>query len=136
VHGAWTIAARHAGVVAALALLTPVFVADLERQEDRAEEAILATILDSPVAPTTKLELSLALAERLNAFEGEVPDLAPAFAETEPSAEDAAAFAGLRGSVDEQLDRAAKAAFVRSFLIAAVLSLGALLPLLLMRRRP
>jgi len=28
-HGGWTIAARHAGVVAGLAILTPIFTADL-----------------------------------------------------------------------------------------------------------
>ena len=36
VHGGWTIAARHAGVVVGLLLLTPIFTADLERNEDDA----------------------------------------------------------------------------------------------------
>ena len=39
VQGAWSIAARHAGVVVGLLLLTPLLVADLNTQSDRAQEA-------------------------------------------------------------------------------------------------
>jgi MFS family permease len=134
-HGGWTIAARHAGVVAALALLTPIFTADLERQEDRAAESVLALLLDSPLGVTTKVDLGLELAELLGTAEGEVPEVAPAFAEAQPTPEERPTFAGLEARVEDELDRAATTAFERSFLIAAALSLGALLPLLLTRRR-
>ena len=133
-HGAYTITARHVGVVAALALLTPIFVSDLERQERKAEEAIIAEILDSPIDPGTKLDLGIELAGLLDRADGEVPDTEPAFAAATPSGEDVAAYAALREDVDDELDRAAKAAFTRSFLIAALLSLGALA--VLVRSRP
>ncbi len=134
-HGGWTIAARHAGVVAALALLTPIFTADLEREEDRAAEAVLATLLDSDLAAATKLDLGLELATLLDTAEGEVPEVAPAFAEAEPAPGEQPTLDRLEAQVGDELDRAATSAFERSFLIAAVLSLGALLPALLARRR-
>ena len=134
-HGGWTIAARHAGVVVALALLTPIFTADLERQEDRAAESVLALLLDSPLGATTKLDLGLELAELLDTAEGEVPEVAPAFAEAEPAPGEEPTFARLEARVEYELDRAATTAFERSFLIAAALSLGALLPLLLTARK-
>jgi hypothetical protein len=134
-HGGWTIAARHAGVVVALALLTPIFTADLERQEDRAAEAVLATLLDSELAPATKVGLGLELAALLDRAEGEVPEVAPAFAEVQASAEERPTLDRLEAQVGVELDRAATTAFERSFLIAAALSLCALLPALLARRR-
>jgi len=134
-HGGWTIAARHAGVVAALALLTPIFTADLERQEDRAAESVLALLLDSPLQVTTKLDLGLELAQLLDRAEGEVPEVAPAFAEAQPGPGEEATLDRLEARVEEELDRAAMTAFERSFLIAAALSLRAHLPLLLAPRR-
>ncbi|HEX8119907.1 MAG TPA: MFS transporter [Solirubrobacteraceae bacterium] len=128
-HGGWTIAARHAGVVAALALLTPIFTADLEDQTDRAQEIVLARILDSPIDPATKLDLGLGLASKLRATEGEVPDVAPAFAEVAPENADRPAFDGLQDTVTDDLDRAAAASFERSFLVAALLAALAAVPL-------
>jgi hypothetical protein len=135
-HGGWTLAARHAGVVAALALLTPLFTADLERTETRTQEAVLAHILDSPIEPTTKLSLGLELTGLLDASLGEVPDPGPAFDAARPSPEEAVDYAALRRDVDEELDRAATSAFERSFLVAAVLALLALVPLMLPRAEP
>lgn len=134
-HGSWTLATRHAGVVAALALLTPIFTSDLERQEDRAAESVLALLLDSDLSPATKLDLGLELVELVDAAGGEVPEVAPAFAEADPAPQERATFTRLEAEVGEQLDRAAMAAFERSFLIGGALSLGALLPLLAHRRR-
>ena len=128
-HGGWTIAARHAGVVAALAILTPIFTADLDDQTDRAQEIVLARILDSPIAPDTKLDLGLGLASELRATEGEVPDIEPAFAEAAPENEDRPAYDDLRTDVTDELDRAAAAAFERSFLVAALLAALAVVPL-------
>ena len=51
VHGGWTIAARHAGVVVGLLLLTPVFTSALDRNEDRALRAGAAAVLDSRIPP-------------------------------------------------------------------------------------
>ena len=133
-HGGWTIAARHAGVVAALAVLTPIFTADLDDQTNRAQEIVLARILDSPIDPATKLDLGLELAEELRASEGAVPNVGPAFAEAAPDTADRRTFEGLRAEVADDLDRAATAAFEDSFLIAALLAGLAVVPLLVGRR--
>ena len=130
VHGGWTLAARHAGVVAALALLTPMFNADLEEQEQRATESVLARLLDSGLDPTTKLDVGLRLADELDSATNEVPEVGPAFAEVQPAPGEAARLERLRDDVAEELDRAATSAFERSFLVAALLSALALVPLL------
>jgi MFS family permease len=135
-HGGWTLTARHAGVVAALALLTPMFNADLEEQELRATESVLARLLDSGLAPTTKLDVGLRLADELDSATNEVPDVGPAFAAAQPSPGEAARLRRLEGEVGEELDRAATTAFERSFLVAALLSALALVPLLWPRSRP
>src|SRR5204863_3338933 len=65
-HGGWTIAARHAGVVAGLAILTPVFTADLRHAETPAKEAIASLVLDAPLPASTKLHLADGLGRQLN----------------------------------------------------------------------
>ena len=49
-HGGWTIAARHAGVVVGLAILTPVFTGDIRAAQPPAEEAIASVVLDAPLS--------------------------------------------------------------------------------------
>ena len=58
VHGGWTIAARHAGVVVGLLLLTPIFTAGLERNEDDALAAGTSAVLDSRIPPLEKLSVA------------------------------------------------------------------------------
>ena len=65
VHGGWTIAARHAGVVVGLAILTPIFTADLQHAETPAKEAIASLVLDAPLPASTKLDLAERLGRRL-----------------------------------------------------------------------
>ena len=50
IHGGWTIAARHLGVVLGLILLVPVFQADLEHERDQALQSGAAIVLDSNLA--------------------------------------------------------------------------------------
>ena len=78
-HGGWTIASRHAGVVVGLAILTPIFTADLRHAETPAKEAIASLVLDAPLPASTKLDLAEQLGSRLVAERGRVPDLRPAF---------------------------------------------------------
>ena len=78
-HGGWTIAARHAGVVVGLAILTPIFTADLRHAETPAKEAIASLVLDAPLPASTKLDLADGLGRQLVAERGRVPDLRPAF---------------------------------------------------------
>jgi predicted MFS family arabinose efflux permease len=129
--GAFTIAARHAGVVLGLLLLTPVLVSDLDRQREAAEQAGTARLLDAQLAPTTKLELARALGERLDRTQGRIPDLRPAFHSLDPPAHERPALARLEDALDDELTRAVTSSFSRSFLLAAALALAALAPIVL-----
>ena len=132
-----TILARHAGVVAGLLLLTPVFTADLEAQQEPTEMAGLSELLDAPLPLTVKVRLATALADAVESADGRIPDLDPAFARAEAGPERAAALRELRAEIDEQLDRAGTEAFSRSFLVAAAFALLALVPIAVLGvRRP
>ena len=135
VHGGWTIGARHAGVVLGLALLTPVFTADLRAAQVPAQQAITSLVLDAPLTGAQKVALAKGLGTQLATERGRVPDLHPAFARLSLAASERPAADKLEGDLDSQLERAANRAFRNSFLIAAALALAALLPLVTLRRR-
>lgn len=134
-HGGWTISARHAGVVLGLAILTPVFTADLRDAQVPAQEAITALVLDAPLPTQDKIALARALGDQLTAERGRVPDLHPAFATLRLAPQERATAAQLERNLDDQLERAATHAFEDSFLIAAGLALIAMVPLIPLRRR-
>ena len=127
-HGGWTIAARHAGVVLGLAILTPIFTADLRHAETPAKEAVAGLVLDAPLPVATKLELAGSLSRRLLAERGRVPDLQPAFASLRLAPGEVAPAATLEADLEDQLRRAATRAFRTAFLVAALLGLLALVP--------
>ncbi|HET7515415.1 MAG TPA: MFS transporter, partial [Gaiella sp.] len=130
VHGGWTIAARHAGVVLGLLLLTPVFTTALDHNENRALRAGAAAVLDSSIPPLEKLAVAQDVLAIVRASDREVPDVRGAFADRPETPE----YRGLEDELVSQLDRAVTAAFSRPFLLAAVLSLAALVPIVLSRR--
>ena len=134
IHGGWTIAARHAGVVIGLLLLTPVFTADLREERRDAIDAGTAAVLDARVEPLLKVELAKRIADRLEQERGRVPVLDPAFQPLPEDPEERASVVQLRSDLQDQLDRAATQAFSASFLIAAALALIALLPIAIGRR--
>ena len=134
-HGGWTIAARHAGVVVGLAILTPIFTADLRHAETPAKEAIASLVLDAPLPASTKLDLAAQLGRRLVADRGRVPDLRPAFKNLRVPARQAPAAAALERGLEDQLKRAATGAFRTAFLVAAGLALLALGPALALSDR-
>ena len=134
-HGGWTIAARHAGVVVGLAILTPIFTADLRHAETPAKEAIASLVLDAPLPASTKLDLAEQLGSRLVAERGRVPDLRPAFKSLRVPATQAPAAAALERGLEDQLKRAATSAFRTAFLVAAGLALLALGPALALSDR-
>lgn len=136
IHGGWTIAARHAGVVAGLLVLTPIFTADLESERADAEQAGTAVLLDSRIDPSDKLALAERIGDRLAAEGDKVPVLDPAFEPFPADAEERAHVIELRSALQDQLDRAATHAFSRSFLLAAAFALAALIPIALARERP
>jgi MFS family permease len=134
VHGGWTIAARHAGVVLGLVLLAPVLTTALEEARDEAIRAGAAVVLDSEIPPLDKLGVAqdvLDEVDRANEL-GELPDVELAF----DGRPDDDVWVALVDGLQEQLDRAVTSAFSGPFLLAAGLTLCALVPVALMRRRP
>jgi hypothetical protein len=134
-HGGWTIAARHAGVVVGLAILTPIFTADLRSAETPAKEAVASLVLDARLPASTKLDLAERLGHRLVAQRGRVPDVRPAFSTLRVPATQARTLAVLEVALEDQLKRAATNAFSTAFLVAAGLALLALVPALALRDR-
>jgi MFS family permease len=133
VHGGWTLSARHAGVVLGLLLLAPVLTSALEENRDEAIRAGAAVVLDGDIPPLDKLGVAqdvLAEVDRANEV-GELPDVERAF-EGRPDDDE---WSALVSGLQDQLDRAVTSAFSGPFLLAAVLTLCALVPLALMRRR-
>jgi len=121
---AWTIAARHAGIVAGLLALTPIFTTDLDAARAPAERAGLAHVLDAPLSLGTKIELARRLNDEIRAAGGrQLPDVEAAFGGLDVEAGEGPAAAALHDELEEELDRAATDAFSRSFLAAALLAL-------------
>lgn len=128
-HAAWTISARHLGVVAGLVVITPVFTADLLAAEEPAVEAVAARVLDAPLNPDDKVEVARSLGAHLTDQRGQVPELEGAFAQVEVAEEDRPALERLRAGLEDELDRAVSHAFRDSYLLGAGLALLALLSL-------
>jgi hypothetical protein len=131
VHGGWTIAARHAGVVLGLLLLTPIFTADLQRNENDVLAAGTSAVLDSRIAPLDKIGVARDILVAVDEAEQEarIPDVGEVLGERGDPA-----YSQLVSILQDQLDRAATNAFSRSFLAAALLGIAALVPILLDRR--
>ncbi len=130
VHGGWTIAARHAGVVLGLLLLTPIFTNALDRNQDEALRAGAAAVLDSSLPPGDKLGVAQDVLAVVHSSHREVPDVSSAFEDRPDTGE----YRALRDTLVDELDRAITAAFSRPFLLAAVLALAALVPIVVGRR--
>jgi MFS family permease len=130
-HGGWTIASRHAGVVLGLLLLTPLFTAALDRNQDEALAAGTAAVLDSAVPPLDKLRVAQDVLTEVDRAHGRMPDVSPAF-----EGHDEPAYRALEAALVDQLDRAATNAFSSSFLLGAALALAALVPLAFALGRP
>ncbi len=121
---AWTVAARHAGIVVGLLLLTPIFTADLEAVRAPTERAGLAHVLDAPLSLEAKIALARRLNAQISAADGEqLPDIEGAFRGLDVDADERPALAALRDDLEQELDRGATQAFRRSFLAAALLAL-------------
>lgn len=131
VHGGWTIAARHAGVVLGLVLLTPIFTGDLDKNEEAALSAGTSAVLDSKVSALDKIGVARDVLVAVDEArpEARIPDVKKVVGHRdEPDYRD------LGDELQDQLDRAVTNAFSNSFLVAALLGLLALIPILLGRR--
>ena len=130
VHGGWTIASRHAGVVLGLLLLTPVFTSSLDTYRHKALEAGAAAVLDSRISPTAKITLAQDVLSEVSAAEGELPDISLAFVDRPQTDE----YQSLEQTLVEQLERGITAAFRPAFGLAALLALSVLIPIAVGRR--
>jgi MFS family permease len=129
-----TIAARHAGIVLGLLLLTPVLVGDLARERHSAELAATARLLDAQVSTTTKVELARKLSAQMEGTRGRIPEFAPAFRSVDSKPGERPALVQLQTSFENLLDRAVTSSFSRAFLLAAAFALCALASLAVRRR--
>lgn len=134
VHGGWTIAARHAGVVVGLLILTPIFTSQLEEQQTAALDAGTAIVLDAPVDLTQKIDLGTRIADEVDLQGQRIPDIGPAFDPLPTDPETRSTYQTIRSDIEDQLDRAATHAFSSSFLISALFALLALIPISMTRR--
>lgn len=128
-RAAATIAARHAGIVIGILILAPLLSAQLTAKQTAATDAATAALLDAPLDAGTKVSLATALGDRIEAADGRLPDIAPAFDSVTPPAGDEPAYAQLEADIDDQLERAATSAFSWPFLAAALLAALALVPI-------
>lgn len=133
-RAAETIAARHAGIVVGIVLLAPLLSWQLETQRERAQESATALILDSSLPAETKLALGTAIAERIKAADGRLPDIGPAFEVVAvPDGTSAADYDELRDEIQDQAERGATNAFSLPFLGAAAFALLSLVPIARLR---
>ncbi|HEX2504650.1 MAG TPA: MFS transporter [Gaiellaceae bacterium] len=77
--GAWTVVARHAGLVVALVVVTPVLVSSLTDLKTDAEAVGGDLVLESQLPLAQKVPLLVDLAEATESVEADVPDLSPVF---------------------------------------------------------
>ncbi|MDX6437583.1 MAG: hypothetical protein QOF45_166 [Gaiellaceae bacterium] len=131
VHGGWTLAARHAGVVLGLLLLAPILTSALDQSRDEAVRAGAAEVLDSRIPALDKLSIVQDVLDEVDKAEarGELPDISAALADRP----DDAHYRALVAALQDQLDRAVTDAFSTPFLLAAALALAALVPVALSR---
>jgi len=130
-RAASTIAARHAGIVIGILVLTPILSAQLVDQHEAGSAAGTALLLDADVSPETKVRVASEIDNAVEVADGQLPDLGPAFDEvrSEASPEEIPAVNELEAGVNDQLERAATHAFSLPFMGAALFALLALVPI-------
>jgi MFS family permease len=134
-RAAETLAARHAGIVVGLLLLTPLLSLQISSQHDAGRDAAAALLLDAPLSAQAKIETGTRIAGSIDGADGTLPDLGPAFAAVDAEPEEQGALEALEGGIDDQLERAATHAFSLPFLGAALLAGLALIPMWHLRGR-
>jgi len=139
-RAAKTVAARDAGIVLGLLVLTPVFVNQLNTAPNQALSAATEAVLTAPLPPGLKLSLAPGLeAAYKNAPQSELPDFGPTFARASAHATPAqrAALRDLHKQLDAIVQRAVTSAFKVPLRYGAIFTIVvlALLSLRLMYRK-
>jgi hypothetical protein len=137
-RAARTVAARDAGLVLGLLLLTPVFVHDLDDASKHAVPPLAAAIYGAPMSKEAK---DAVVREMIKAYaatpQGKLPDFGPAFAavrtETHADAATTRTLAVVHTEVDAVVERVATQSFHRSLRYCALFAV-AVLPLLALAR--
>lgn len=127
-------AARHAGIVIGLLILTPIFTSQLEQQRTAALDAGTAILLESDIDASTKLELGGRITDQIADQPDRVPDVSKAFEPLPDDPVERDRFEDVITGIQDQLDRAATHAFQLPFLISALFALLALIPITAARR--
>jgi pimeloyl-ACP methyl ester carboxylesterase len=130
-RAAWSVAARHLGLVLGLVLVAPVLAGGIDRATDRASEAGAGVVLDAPLSPQTKLQLGLDIASTLEAApRASVPDFAPSFASARArDSSQAAALTATEHRLGDTVRAALERGFRPSLWICIALALLACAPL-------
>jgi hypothetical protein len=125
-RAARTVAARDAGILFGLLILTPVFVNQLNAAPGQATPTIAAAVGGAPLPLNTKVQLGQALiAANNSASQSELPDIHPAFASVAAGASpsERAQLAVLERRLSQIIQDAATHAFKRPLLFAAAFAL-------------
>jgi hypothetical protein len=113
-RAAKTVAARDAGIVLGLVVLTPIFVNQLGKAPDHALPLATRAVLTAPIPADLKLSLAPGLvAAYKNAPQSELPDFGPTFARASARATPSqrAALRDLHNQLDLIVQRAVTSAF-------------------------
>ena len=116
-----TVAARDAGLVVGLLVLTPIFVHDLDAAPKKALPKVATTLFAAPLDNGTKLGLGVRMLAIYNKTPGgQLPDLDPAFAATRQNAspQTRAALGPLQTSIEDEIQRVVTHSFRRSLLFS------------------
>ena len=135
VRAAKTVAARDAGIVLGLVVLTPVFVNQLNKAPNQALPAATKAVLTAPIPSNLKVSLAPGLvADYKNAPQSQLPNFAPTFAQASAhaTASDRAALHDLHNRLDSIVQRAATSAFKVPLRYGAIFAI-IVLPLLGLR---
>ena len=125
VDGAISVAARHAGLVFALAAVTPLLASSLATRLDQAVIAGTEAGLSEPVPLQSKVSLARSLGEALgDTPAGELPDLDAVFTKVAPDG----SLDSLQDTLSGVITTAVTGAFRDSFALCALCALIALVP--------
>jgi len=125
VDGAISVAARHAGLVLALAAVTPLLASSLATRLDQAVIAGTEAGLSEPVPLQSKVSLARSLGEALgDTPAGELPDLDAVFTKAAPDG----SLDSLQDTLSGVITTAVTGAFRDSFALCALCALIALVP--------
>lgn len=139
-RAAKTVAARDAGIVLGLLILTPVFVNQLNTAPGKAVPVATKAVLSAPLPLGLKISLAGGLtADYTNAPQSQLPNFGPTFVNASANATPSqrAALADLHAELDSIVQRAATSAFKLPLRYGAIFAI-AVLPLLglaLIRRK-